>query len=336
MGQRLRMADLARLAGVSVSTVSRALGDHPQIPAEKRREISRLAEQHGYVTNMGARRLRLSRTDTIAVAFPLGHERDQGISDPFFLALLGHLADEITERGYDLLLTRAAAPRSDWLPRLMRSGRADGLLVVGQSDQHDALNAAGGHFAPFVVWGAELPGQTYCTVGVDNAAGARAAAEHLIARGGRRLAFFGCAPVPELSARLRGVREAVAAHDLSLPPDRVIATHSLGSAAERAVRERVRNGVDFDAVVCATDVIALAAIKVLQDEGCRVPDDVMVTGFDDLAIAASASPPLTSVRQDLRAGAQIMVDLLFRGLAGERLSSVQLPAELIVRQSTGG
>src|SRR5262245_22797043 len=102
---RVKMADIARLAGVSTATVSRALGDSPMIPLETKAEIRRIAQEAGYVLNQAARNLRLQTMRTIAVVIPLGHEAGQPISDPFFLELLGRLADEITSRGYDLLLT---------------------------------------------------------------------------------------------------------------------------------------------------------------------------------------------------------------------------------------
>lgn len=331
---RPRMSDIAKIAGVSVATVSRALADNPRVPPEKRQEILRIAEAQGYVANLGARRLRLSRTEIIAVVIPLGHEQGQPVSDPFFLELVGHLADEVSARGYDTLLTRAPAPTAGWLKRLARSGRADGVIIVGQSDQHDALNETAAHFAPLVVWGAGQPDQAYCTVGIDNVAGAKAATRHVIERGARRVAFFGASALPEIDQRVRGYRQALHEAGLEGAPDLVLHTHLLGDLAAEAIRGQLRAGASFDAAVCATDVIAAAALRVFREVGLRVPQDVLLTGFDDISLAASANPPLTTVRQDLSVGARTMVELLFRRLAGETTDSVVMPAELIVRRST--
>lgn len=179
----IKMKDLAALAGVSASTISRSLANHFSIPQATREAIQKLAAEHGYVVNNSARSLRQSQTRTIALALPLGHEQEQLISDPFFLRLFGHLADEITKRGFDVLLVREPAPESGWLERLIGSSRADGYIVVGQSTQHEALNLVAQNFLPMIVGGSPLPGQKYCTVGSDNFAGGRIATEHLIASG---------------------------------------------------------------------------------------------------------------------------------------------------------
>ena len=333
-GARMRMADLARMAGVSVSTVSRALADSPLLPLETRTHIRRLAAEQGFVIDQGARRLRLRRTETVAIVIPLGHEQGQPISDPFFLELVGHLADEITARGYDILLTRAPAPRPGWLAQLIQSARADGILVIGQSDQHAALNAAAESFLPLVVWGAVQPGQTYCSVGVDNFAAGRRAAEHLLAQGRTRIAFLGASQLPELKARMDGCRAALEDAGLPLPPELTVKTHLLETSVAAPVHALLRAKTPFDAVFAATDVIAAAAMRELQLAGMRVPQDVAVCGFDDVALAAHTNPPLTTIRQDLALGARALVDLLFRRLAGEPAPSVVMDAELIVRAST--
>jgi DNA-binding LacI/PurR family transcriptional regulator len=136
------MADIARMAGVSISTVSRALTGNTLIPKALREEIGEIARANGYVVNQAARSLRLRRTNTIGVVIPLGREAGQLISDPFFLEMVGRLADEITLRDYAVLLTKVASPQPGWLDRIIQSQRADGLLIIGQSNQHEALNLA--------------------------------------------------------------------------------------------------------------------------------------------------------------------------------------------------
>ena len=127
----IKMKDLADLAGVSISTVSRSLTNHHSIPEATRQAIQELAAKHGYVVNNSARSLRQKQTRTIALALPLAHEQNQLISDPFFLRLFGSLADEITKRGFDVLLVREPSPDASWLEQLIRSRRADGYIVIG-------------------------------------------------------------------------------------------------------------------------------------------------------------------------------------------------------------
>jgi DNA-binding LacI/PurR family transcriptional regulator len=330
-----KMADIARMAGVSASTVSRALAGSPLVAASKREEIAKLARERGYVVNTTARNLRLQRTQTLGVVIPLGHEAGQPLSDPFFMEMLGHLADAITERGYGMFLRKILPPMDNWLTDLIASHRADGLIVIGQSTEHAALEAAAASYRPMVVWGGHLPNQTYCTVGTDNAAGAMAAVEHLIQRGRSRIVFVGDPTVPEIGLRYAGYRQAHERAGLLSTAPRAVQAHLTAETAYEAIRAFIGGGVKFDALFCASDVIAASALRALTASGLSVPRDVAVVGYDDIALAAHANPPLTTVRQDLQRGARMMVDLLFRRLDGEDTPSATMPAELVVRQSSG-
>jgi DNA-binding LacI/PurR family transcriptional regulator len=330
-----KMADIARLAGVSASTVSRALAGSPLVATPKREEIIRLARERGYVVNSTARNLRLQRTQTLGVVIPLGHEAGQPLSDPFFMEMLGHLADAITERGYGMFLRKVLPPMDDWLPALVGSHRADGLIIIGQSTEHAAIEAMAGSYKPMVVWGGHLPGQSYCTVGTDNIAGACAAVEHLLARGRRRVVFVGDPAVPEIGLRYAGYCQAHERAGLPSGSARAVPAHLTAETAYETIRAFIGSGVSFDAMFCATDVIAASALRALTASGRRVPQDVAVVGFDDIALAQHANPPLTTVRQDLQRGARMLVDLLFRRLAGEDTPSATMTAELVIRQSSG-
>lgn len=330
---RLKMADIARMAGVSSSTVSRALAGNPLIPLPLRERITELAHTHGYVVNQQARGLRLQRTNTINVVIPLGHDTGQLISDPFFLEMVGRLADEITLRGYEVLLTKVMAPTPGWLDRIIQSNRSDGLLVIGQSNQHAALNLAAKSYGPLVVWGGDMSEKHYCTVGVDNITGARLAVEHLLKLGRRRIAFLGMPEAPEVALRRQGYIAALAAAGIAVEPELSAPAHFSAEAEFEGIDHLLASGVAFDAVFAASDVIALGAIRALGAAGLRTPEDVSVVGFDDVAVARHSWPPLTTVRQDLGRGAREMVDLLFRRIEGEDTLSVVMQPELVVRQT---
>lgn len=330
---RIKMSDIARLAGVSTSTVSRALSGHASIPQALRDQIVALAQAQGYVINQSARSLRLQRTHVISIIVPLGHEAGQLISDPFFLEMIGRLADEITGRGYEVLLTKVAAPQPGWLDRIVQSHRSDGLLVIGQSNQHAALNAAAKTYRPLVVWGGALEDQHYCTVGADNVAGAQLAVEHLIGLGRRRIAFLGAPEAPEVGLRREGYLRALAKAGLEPAPELSAPAHFTVDTAQATVRALIESGAPFDAVFAASDLIAVTAIQALIAAGRSVPRDVSVVGFDDIALARHSAPALTTVRQDLAAGAKNMVELLFRRIAGEDTASIFMAPELVVRES---
>ncbi len=330
-----KMSDIARLAGVSASTVSRALAGSPLVAAHKREEIHRLARERGYVVNSTARNLRLQRTQTLGVVIPLGHETSQPLSDPFFMEMLGHLADAITERGYGMILQKIVPPMDDWLINLISSQRADGIIVIGQSTEHSVLEAAAPIYRPLVVWGGHLPTQSYCTVGTDNVGGALAAVEYLIRIGRKRIVFVGDPAVPEIGLRYEGYRLAHERAPQLRPLPHLVPAHLTADTAYEAMRAFIGSGGAFDAVFCATDVIAMSALRALTASGLTVPRDVSVVGFDDISLAAHANPPLTTVRQDLQRGARTLVDLLFRRMAGEDTPSATMSAELVVRESSG-
>mgnify|MGYP000128355071 CR=1 FL=1 len=326
------IADLARLAGVSVSTVSRALTGKGALAAKTRDRIQSLADSHGFRMNVAAQNLRLGRTGAIAVLLPLGHERGQHLTDPFFMAMLGFLADGLADRGYDLLLSRVIPDGDGWLDRFIRGGRVDGVIIIGQSDQSAVLDRTAGHYAPMVVWGEQDARNLHVTVGTDNRAGGELAARHLIDRGRRRLAFFGNVAVPEFAARYRGFLDGLpedVRSSVELVTTKITPEASLHSAAGYFAA-----GHRPDGIFATSDVVALSVVSAAAEQGISVPGDLSVVGFDDIPIASLANPPLTTVRQDMAAGAGHLVDLLFRRMGGEMAGSVRAAPQLIIRESS--
>ncbi len=328
------ITDIAKLAGVSPGTVSRALANSELISKKTRDRIQALAREHDFRPNVMARNLRIKRAGAIGVLIPLGHETAQHISDPFFMTLLGHLADALTERGHDLLLSRVIPTNPDWLIDIVDSGRVDGVILIGQSDQSAVIDKVAERFLPLVAWGANLPGQTHCSVGTDNRRGGELAARHLVERGAKRFAFLGDPIAPEISERLEGVRTALAAAGMGDALE-ILPAHLTAETAHPAVSAWLGE-IDIvpDGIIAASDVIALSTLRALTDHGHNVPGDVRVIGYDDLPLANQTMPPLTTLRQDLVAGAAHLVDLLFRRIGGEKTGSVVLEPQLIVRQSS--
>lgn len=334
-GARARtVADIARLAGVSPGTVSRALSGSTLVNARTGEKIRTLAIEHGFSPNIAARNLRTRRTGAIGVIIPLGHEAGQHISDPFFMALLGYLADALTERGYDLLLSRVLPSNKDWLIQFVESGRVDGVIIIGQSDQSAVIDEVASRYLPIVVWGGHTEGQVHCSVGSDNNLGGRMATEHLLHKGCRRIAFFGDSAAPEIAQRLEGCREALADAGVDATID-YLPVHLIAKNAHPEIVARLReNRIPPDGIVAASDVIAMSALRALSELGLSVPSDVRVIGYDDLSIAAQTTPPLSSIKQDLANGAAHLVDMLFRRLAGEATKSVIMAPRLVCRSST--
>jgi DNA-binding LacI/PurR family transcriptional regulator len=327
------ITDLAKLAGVSPGTVSRALANSDLISKKTRELVQALAREHDFRPNVMARNLRSKRSGAIGVLIPLGHETAQHISDPFFMSLLGHLADVLTERGHDLLLSRVIPTNPDWLIDIVDSGRVDGVILIGQSDQSAVIDKVAGRFLPLVAWGANLPDQVHCSVGTDNRKGGELAARHLLERGVKRFAFLGDPVAPEIKLRLEGVRGALAAAGLGAALE-ILPAHLTAETAHPAISQWLTEiDVVPDGIIAASDVIALSTLRALAEHGHAVPDQVRVIGYDDLPLANQTMPPLTTIRQDLVAGAAHLVDLLFRRIGGEKTASVVLEPQLVVRGS---
>ena len=332
MKQVKTLADIALIAGVTPATVSRALSDNARISAATKRRVLAIADEHGFRINQTARNLRLGKTHSIGVVLPLGHESAQRVSDPFYTALIGHLMEGLAQREHAMLLSAVMPHDSEWLTTLSRSGRVDGIVVLCQSDQDAVLRSVGRHYLPMVVWGETSAGAgDYCCVGTDNRRGGRLATEHLLKGGRRRIAFAGMTDIPELAARHQGYLDA---HDAAgIKPGPQIAVPLAFNPDAPMFHEQFTDHTDIDALVAASDMIAMGAIRALAHAGRRVPEDVRVVGYDDVSLAAHTLPTLTTIRQDLQAAAQRLLALLFDRIAGKPAPSEHIPLQLIERQS---
>ena len=328
------MSDIARLAGVSVATVSRALNGSSEVSLATRERIGELARSLNYTINVSAKNLRLKQNRTVAVVIPFDKLSHQHVSDPFFLAMLGSLADALTGRGFDMLVSRVDADNLESAAQAYDTGVAIGVILIGQWRHHDHLNRLAARRVPIVVWGAELPQQLYCSVGGDNLGGGAAATRHLIGLGRRRIAFMGDAELPEVALRRRGYEQALAEAGLPLLPELELPVPFEVGAARQALSALLTAGVAIDGLFACSDVLALTAVQTLKAHGLTVPERVAVVGYDDIEWASHADPPLTTVRQPIAAAGVQIVDALQDIMAGQATGPRTLPVELVVRRST--
>lgn len=331
-GQRIQMADIARMAGVSTATVSRALSGSPLIPEPTRQRITDLAQSLNYRVNVGAANLRKRDVQTVGVAI-LGDSM-QAISDPFLLSILGTVADTLDEHGMSLLLTRLKDGQSFRLSEMVESGQVRGLIIIGQLTWHDQLNQLAARGIPMAVWGACLPDALYSMVGGDNEQGGYLATRHLIEQGSRQIAFFGDTLHPEAGARHQGYLRAM--HEAGIVEDpRLQQSFLFGDSRIRSVIDGWLNlELPFDAIFAASDVTAISIMGALKERSISVPDQVKVVGYDDIALAQHLHPSLSSISQPTLSAGKALVELLLESVAGKPKRAIVLPARLVVRESS--
>ncbi|MGH8032214.1 MAG: LacI family DNA-binding transcriptional regulator [Luteimonas sp.] len=345
--------DIAHLAGVSQPTVSRALSGSPMVNADTRKRILAIAEQLNYKVDKNASNLRRQHSGTIALLLFEDQTSDDSQINPFFVSMLGSITRACGLRGYDLLISFQHACE-DWQAEYEDSHKADGIILLGYGDYLEAqsrlqqLAERGTHF---VRWGSASPGQPGVSIGCDNVQGGHDITAHLVAQGRTRIAFLGDASdhYPEFFERYRGHVAALQSAGLSavaaLQIDAITTEQSGYDAAMALIGKAQARGnansdsprldaLSFDAVFCASDLIAIGAMRALKECGLRVPDDVAVVGFDDIPMASLVTPTLSTVQQDTSRAGSILVDRLLQLIRGEPVDNQTIPATLVLRRSS--
>lgn len=331
---RPQMADIARIAGVSRATVSRALSGSTLLSRETRERIVELARSMNYSINVAAQNLRLKQNRTIAVIVPFDPSTRQNLSDPFFLSLIGSIADALTARGLEMLLSRTDVSELEMATQCVDAGRASGILLIGQWHLHGHLNELARRGVPFVVWGAHMADQAYATVGGDNARGGEFATAHLLQSGARRVVFLGDTGLPEIAERFQGYLRAHERAGVKSIGRLCRNTPFVQARIVADIEGLVNSGARFDAIFATSDLMAMTAIGALRRLGRRVPEDVLVVGYDDIQLAAFFHPALSTVRQPIESAGEQLVESLLEQLAGHVPASRQLETELVVRESS--
>ncbi|WP_404343706.1 LacI family DNA-binding transcriptional regulator [Pseudoalteromonas mariniglutinosa] len=330
--KKLTLADLAKLAGVSTSTVSRALNDNPLIKQETRDKLQHLAKQHNFSLNTAASRLRSQKTNVVAVIINLDGDTEQSISDPFLLKVVGEINLALNKQGLELLLSNSFMASDDWANYFINSRRADGIIVVGQGKSQANIEAAANAGVPLVVWGDPKTPSNYPIVGSDNYLGGRLASEHLLAAGAKNIVFLGDPGHAEIGERHRGYMAAIAAANVT---PHVVSIDITSRAAYQAINQLLLDkGLCFDGIMACSDMVALGAMKALKERYISIPNDVALVGFDDIAMADISHPSLSSIKQNTQRASVLLVEKLLAQLMGHSAQSQVVEIELISRQSS--
>jgi LacI family transcriptional regulator len=331
------ITEVARLAGVSTATASRVIGeaDYP-VSAVARQRVLDAALALDYVPNALARGLQKSR---VAVVGVIVHD----ITDPYFAEVVRGVEDAASDEGY-LVITCSSdrdADRENSYVRLLRSMRASAVIFAGSGIDDPARNeelrrhldgmrangAAVVHLSPQAFGEPE--------VAVDNAAGIAAMVAALAGLGHRRVAFLAGPPSLFVARdRLEGYRRGIVDQGLEADDRLVVATTFDREGGRAGVDALLDTGAPFTAISCANDLLALGALDRLAELGRRVPDDVSVAGFDDISVAATTTPRLSTVRLPLRELGRHGFANAARQLNGEASEPTVLPTEVVLRDST--
>lgn len=323
--------DVARLAGVSTATVSRALNGKGQIAGTTRAAIDAAVAQLGYQPNSVARSLVTKSSQTIALLLP-------DIANPFYAELVSGITRKALETGHTMLLctTEGDPEREEQYLNLLRAKQVDGVLVDGLVLPPDLIARFVRNGLPIVCLDRDIDSTSVPLVQVDNLRGAKMAAEHLISLGHRRIAHIAGPPELRISAeRIAGYRAAFAA--VGVEPDSRLA--AVGSFTEDGGYEAMRGllaTTELTAVFAANDLSAIGAISAVVESGRRVPADVSVVGFDDLHLAQFTTPPLTTIHQPALEIAQRATQLLLDLAEGRQVRQLRhlLEPELVIRASS--
>ncbi|CAI6082935.1 HTH-type transcriptional repressor CytR [Cohnella sp. JJ-181] len=318
---------------MSVATVSKVLNDYTTVSRATREKVLALVAEMQFRPNEAARSLVGRRSMTIGILLTTG------LSNPFFVHLLGGIDEALKERGYDLiyLAQLSAHPEYNFVQHC-RSRNVEGVLAFGfQLGELDAdkLVASG---IPTLFIDLNLTGERAGYVSSDNKEAVQGAVRYLHELGHRRIAYVAGLPGSYVGERrLAGYREGMAAAGLIPRPDDIVVGDFTQETGYRAMRQLLALAERPTAVVCGSDKAAIGALQAAREAGVAVPDELSVVGFDDIDEARVVHPPLTTVRQDMPALGRLAVELLDRLIAepGSPAPSVIVPTTLVVRGTTG-
>ena len=339
MASKATSIDIAYRAGVSQSTVSRALRNSPLVNLETRQRIQAIAKELNYKVDKNASNLRTQNSHTLALLLCEDPTNDDSLINPFFLSMLGSITRATAQQGYDLLVSFQQLS-SDWHADYEDSNKADGIILLGYGDYMDyeqkleRLLAQNTHF---VIWGAEHNNKSVLSIGCDNHQGGLIATEHLISLGRKAFAFLGDASSHSPEFRDRYLGHVKALQTANIPVDRTkqVSAISTESSGYDAAMVLIAQGAKFDAIFAASDLIAIGAIRALKEKGILVPEQVAVVGYDDIPVASFANPPLTTIKQNTQLAGEILVDSVLKLIRGQEVSAQLIPTTLVVRSSCG-
>lgn len=333
MPKKVTIKDIAKLADVSVATVSYVLNGNRYVSPELRSRVTDAIDELGYSPNLVARSLRQSRTGTIGLIVPDN-------SNPFFAEIAKGVEDAGFEQGYSVILCNSNAMPERELAYLevLRSKRVDGIIFIATTAEIKSIRPLVEGGIPAVTFYRDSSDMNVDRFFIDNERAGYLATKYLIALGHRHLACIQPASAVTPSAlRIAGFKQALLEHGLEVDDILMPRGDNLFQGGWEAARTLLDSGRRITAIFASNDAMAIGCIRALRDRGLRVPDDISVTGVDDIHLATVIEPTLTTVAQPKYEAGRQAVTMLVNRITGEYgggARQVQLDIELIVREST--
>lgn len=329
--RRPSIKDIARMAHVSHPTVSRALRNSPLVNPRTAERIRKIASQAGYQASAVARGLVMRRTRTIGLVVTT-------IADPFISGVVRGVEQTARDLGYNIMLADSNADpvREQKIVQSFAEQRLDGIIVTSSRVGALYLPMLEALRVPIMLVNNQYPGAFVHAVMIKNVEGARAAVDHLIELKHRRIAYLGDQFGYQSDAeRMSGYRAALETARIPFQSELVVHGDSRTEAAVGAMNRLLDLDQPPTAVCCYNDMTALGAMHAIHARGLRVPEDVSLTGFDDLFFAPYTQPPLTTVQQPIHRMGQLAMENLVKLISGEEsVAHIKVDPELVVRQST--
>ncbi len=338
MGLPVTIEEIARLADVSRSTVSRVLNNHPNVRGAVREKVLRVVREHNYTPNAAARSLASSRSYALSLVIP--RSAAAFFADPFFPQVIQGISEACTNAGYVLMLSMLSAEMEQlFYQRVVRGRHFDGVIMLSSDIDDPLLPQLVRDGVPLVLIGRHPYLENISTIDSENREGARTAVEHLLNLGHRRVACI-TGPLQMQSAvdRRDGYKQAMMSRGLPIDPTLIVEGDYSQESGFRAMQQLIANPAGQPtAVFASSDAMALGALAAAHAAGLQVPEQLAVVGFDDVSAAAFSSPPLTTMRQPSSELGLHAVRVLLSRIddPSQPPVTLRLPTTLVVRASCG-
>ncbi|WP_267875385.1 LacI family DNA-binding transcriptional regulator [Cohnella cholangitidis] len=328
--------DVAKKAGVSPSTVSRVIAEHPRISLETSRKVKEIMEELGYHPNLMAKSLVSRTTRTIAVILPKPAE--ELLLNFFFYELIRGVLAQLTRAGYDLLMAGGSNEQEELetVTRLVRGGRIDGLLLLYSRSSDPIISFLRKEKVPFALIGRSLDYEDVPSVDNDNVQAAYDATNHLIAQGQKRIGFVsGPTKLAMTQDRMAGYSRALVEAGLPVKQSWIVEGEFLLESGYRAMASIMSQPEPPTALVVIDDVVAFGVLKGLAELGYRIPHDVAIVSFNNIALSELTMPPISSVDVGTYQLGYTASQMVLRMIQQVEITTRQIiPHRLVVRESS--